>query len=98
MDKYVSITLIDEMIELKKNLAVTSENNMQEALNSLNDEEKEVLLRLYVEDSRKMKIDIVWVKVAHIVQIKNIWIGWKKLEHKLTTATCMESNSFKIMI
>lgn len=59
MDKYVSITLIDEMIELKKNLAVTSENNMQEMLNSLNDAEKEVLLRLYVEDSRKMKIDIV---------------------------------------
>lgn len=53
MDKYVSTTIIDDMIELKKNLAVVSENNMQEALNSLNDAEKEVLLRLYVEDSRK---------------------------------------------
>ena len=53
MDKYVSTTLIDEMIELKKNLAVMSENNMQEALNNLSDKEKEVLLRLYVEDSRK---------------------------------------------
>ena len=53
MDKYVSTTLIDEIIELKKNLAVMSENNMQETLNNLNDDEKEVLLRLYVEDSRK---------------------------------------------
>lgn len=53
MDEYVSTTLIDEMIELKKNLAVMSENNMQEALSNLNDAEKEVLLRLYVEDSRK---------------------------------------------
>lgn len=53
MDKYVSTTLIDDMIELKKNLAVLSENNMQEALNNLSDAEKEVLLRLYVEDSRK---------------------------------------------
>lgn len=53
MDQYVSTTLIDEMIELKKNLAVISENNMQEALNNLNDAEKEVLLRLYVKDSRK---------------------------------------------
>lgn len=53
MDKYVSTTLIDEMIELKKNLAVISENNMQEALNNLSAAEKEVLLRLYVEDSRK---------------------------------------------
>lgn len=53
MDKYVNTAIIDEMIELKKNLAVMSENNMQEALNNLNDAEKEVLLRLYVEDSRK---------------------------------------------
>lgn len=53
MDKYVSISLIDEMIELKKNLVVMSENNMQEALNNLSDAEKEILLRLYVEDSRK---------------------------------------------
>ena len=53
MDKYVSISLIDEMIELKKNLVVMSENNMQEALNNLSDAEKEVLLRLYVEDRRK---------------------------------------------
>lgn len=53
MDKYVSTTIIDEMVELKKNLVVMSENNMQEALNNLNDAEKEVLLRLYVEDSRK---------------------------------------------
>lgn len=53
MDKYVSITLVDEMIELKKNLAVMSENNMREALNNLSDTEKEVLLRLYVKDSRK---------------------------------------------
>lgn len=40
MDKYVSTTLIDEMVELKKNLAVMSENNMQEALNNLSDAEK----------------------------------------------------------
>lgn len=53
MDKYVSISLIDEIIELKKNLVVMSENNMQEALNNLSDAEKEILLRLYVEDSRK---------------------------------------------
>lgn len=53
MDKYVSTTIIDEMVELKKNLAVMSENNMQETLNNLSDAEKEVLLRLYVEDSRK---------------------------------------------
>ena len=53
MDKYVRTTLIDDMIELKKNLAVLSENNMQEALNNLSDAEKEVLLRLYVEDSKK---------------------------------------------
>ena len=53
MDKYVSTAIIDEMIELKKNLAVISENNMQEALNNLSDAEKEVLLRLYVVDSRK---------------------------------------------
>lgn len=52
-EKYVSKTIIDEMIELKKNLAVISENNMQEALNNLSDAEKEVLLRLYVKDSRK---------------------------------------------
>ena len=45
--------IIDEMIELKNNLAVISENNIQEALNNLSDAEKEVLLRLYVEDSRK---------------------------------------------
>lgn len=44
MDKYVSITLVDEMIELKKNLAVMSENNMRKALNNLSDTEKEVLL------------------------------------------------------
>lgn len=53
MDNYASTTLKDEMNELKKNLAVMSENNMQEVLNNLNDTEKEVLLRLYVEDSRK---------------------------------------------
>lgn len=53
MDKYVSTAIIDDMIELKNNLAVISENNMQEALNNLSDAEKEVLLRLYVEDSRK---------------------------------------------
>lgn len=53
MDKYVSTTIIDEMIALKKNLAVVSEHNMQEALNNLSDAEKEVLLRLYVEDSRR---------------------------------------------
>ena len=53
MDKYVSTIIIDDMIELKKNLAVISENNMQEALNNLSDAEKEVLLRLYVEDGRK---------------------------------------------
>lgn len=53
MDKYVSTTLINDMIELKKNLAVVSENNMQEALNNLSDAEKEALLRLYIEDSRK---------------------------------------------
>ena len=53
MDKYVSTTLIDEMIELKKNLAVISKNDMQEVLNNLSDAEKEVLLRLYVEESRK---------------------------------------------
>ena len=53
MDKYKSTTIIDDMIELKKNLAVISENNMQEALNNLSDAEKEVLLRLYVEDGRK---------------------------------------------
>lgn len=53
MDKYVSTIIIDDMIELKKNLAVISENNMQEALNNLSDTEKEVLLRLYVEDGRK---------------------------------------------
>lgn len=53
MDKFVSTVIIDEMIELKRNLAVMSENNMQEALNNLSDAEKEVLLKLYVEDSRK---------------------------------------------
>lgn len=53
MDKFVSTVIIDEMIELKRNLAVVSENNMQEALNNLSDAEKEVLLKLYVEDSRK---------------------------------------------
>lgn len=53
MDKYVSTTIIDEMIELKKNLAVMSENNMQEALSNLSNAEKEVLLRLYVEESRE---------------------------------------------
>lgn len=53
MDKYVSTTIIDEMIELKKNLVVISENNMQEALNNLSTVEKEVLLRLYVEESRR---------------------------------------------
>lgn len=53
MDKYVSTTIIDEMLELKKNLVVISENNMQEALNNLSTAEKEVLLRLYVEGSRR---------------------------------------------
>ena len=53
MDKFVSTVIIDEMIELKRNLAVVSENNMQEALNNLSDAEKEVLLKLYVEESRK---------------------------------------------
>lgn len=53
MDKYVNTTLIDEMVELKKNLAVISENNMQEALNNLSDKEKEVLLRLYLLAIRK---------------------------------------------
>lgn len=53
MDEYVNTTIIDEMLELKKNLSVISENNVQEALNNLSDAEKEVLLKLYVDDSRK---------------------------------------------
>lgn len=53
MDKNVSTTIIDEMLELKKNLVVISENNMQEVLNNLSTVEKEVLLRLYVEESRR---------------------------------------------
>ena len=53
MDKFVSTVIIDEMIELKRNLAVMSEYNMQEALNNLSEAEKEVLLKLYVEDRRK---------------------------------------------
>lgn len=44
--------IIDDMIELKDNLTVMSENDMREALNNLNESEKEILLRLYVEDSR----------------------------------------------
>lgn len=53
MDKYVSTAITNEMIDLKEVLAVISENNMQEALNNLSNTEKEVLLRLYVNDSRK---------------------------------------------
>lgn len=44
--------IIEDMIELKDNLSVMSENDIQEALNNLNESEKEVLLRLYVDDSR----------------------------------------------
>ena len=47
--------IIDDMIELKDNLTVMSENDMREALNNLNESEKEILLRLYVEDSRKCR-------------------------------------------
>lgn len=48
-----NIDIIDDMIELKDNLAIMSENDMREALNNLDESEKEILLRLYVEDSRK---------------------------------------------
>lgn len=51
--KYVSTELIDHMLEIKKNLAVASETDMQEILDHLSDGEKDVLLRLYIRESRK---------------------------------------------
>lgn len=49
----MSTKIIDKMIEIKKNLAIMNEHDMQEALNNLSEIEKDVLLRLYVQDSRK---------------------------------------------
>lgn len=50
--EYASISVIDEMIELKNNLAVMSKSDMEDTLAHLNEGEKDVLLRLYIEDSR----------------------------------------------
>ena len=46
---------IDEMLAMKENLSVVSESNMQDMLDHLSDEEKDILLRLYVNESRKGK-------------------------------------------
>lgn len=53
--KYAATDLIDEMLALKENLSVVSESNMQDMLDHLSDEEKDILLRLYVNESRKGK-------------------------------------------
>lgn len=53
--KYAVTDLIDEMLAMKENLSVVSESNMQDMLNHLSDEEKDILLRLYVNESRKGK-------------------------------------------
>lgn len=50
--EYASISVIDEMIELKNNLAVMSKSNMENILAHLSESEKDVLLRLYINDSR----------------------------------------------
>lgn len=52
---YAATDLIDEMLALKENLSVVSESNMQDMLDHLSDEEKDILLRLYVNESRKGK-------------------------------------------
>lgn len=49
---YASISVIDEMIELKNNLAVMSKSDMEDTLAHLSESEKDVLLRLYINDSR----------------------------------------------
>lgn len=51
--KYAVTDLIDEMLAMKENLSVVSESNMQDMLDHLSDEEKDILLRLYVNESRK---------------------------------------------
>lgn len=49
MKKYVSTEKVDEMKAIKENIPYFSEINRQKILNSLSQEEKEILLNLYVQ-------------------------------------------------
>ena len=51
--KYVSQAFIDDMMEIKKDLAILPEVNVQDILDHLGDEEKDVLLRLYITESQQ---------------------------------------------
>ena len=50
-DKYVSIELIDKMEDTKKSLKTVSRDNIETILKSMSEDEKDVLLRLYIYES-----------------------------------------------
>ena len=47
--QYVSTEKIDEMIVIKENIPYLSEINREQMLSRLSNEEKEILLRLYIQ-------------------------------------------------
>lgn len=51
--KYVSPAFINDMLRIKKDLAILPEINVQDILDHLSDEEKYVLLSLYITESRQ---------------------------------------------
>lgn len=57
-DKYVSIELIDKMEDTKKSLKTVSRDNIETILKSMSEDEKDVLLRLYIYESNDSSIEI----------------------------------------
>lgn len=52
MDNKISVEIIDDMKSLKENFKVISIENIEDMLKHLSNEEKEVLLKLYIYESR----------------------------------------------
>ena len=52
MEKYVSTEFIDEMKKVKEDFLILSNDVIEEMLKDMTQEEKEVLLRLYIYEKR----------------------------------------------
>lgn len=52
MERYVSTELIDEMEKVKADFLILSKDVIEDVLKDMTQEEKEVLLRLYIYEKR----------------------------------------------
>lgn len=51
MSRYVSTELIDEMSKVKEDFKILSKDMIEDMLNDMTEEEKEILLRLYIYEN-----------------------------------------------